>query len=244
MSVQVLSHPRLSPTSTYPKPISGDTTNAAIFKRRPRTPTFSSLIRVPTLSMPVLKKKPSMPFGFGKRRRSGLGTIKQATGVSNCTRSSDSTRRVSSSQIAWRSSESSSNLAISGYAPYVPLDPPIPSVPIPSVGTKILERFWPENEPFFVGDADVSQQPPEDVRSGSVERTQAFSFEVAMDDWTAGSGLGLEKEIPHRFSMLTPPPSRRVSRMQPVAQDLPFSDEFPTRPSVDHRMESELRFPF
>ncbi|KAI6097988.1 hypothetical protein EDD17DRAFT_1576453, partial [Pisolithus thermaeus] len=222
MSVQVLSHPTLSPTSTYPKPISGDTTNAPIFKHRPRTPTLSSLIRVPTLSMPVLKKKPSMPFGFGKRRRSGLSTIKQAAGVSNCTRSSDSTRRVSPSQIAWRSSESSSSPTTSGYVPYVPLNPPIPSVPIPPVGTKILERFWPENEPFSMGDAGASQKPLEDVRSRRVERTQAFPFGVAVDDWTAGSGSGLGKEIPHRFSMLTPPPSRRVSRIQPVPQDLPF----------------------
>ncbi|KIK11148.1 hypothetical protein PISMIDRAFT_682894 [Pisolithus microcarpus 441] len=136
MSAQVLSQARLPSTLTYPKPTSSDATNAAKSKRRPRTPTFSSLIRVPSLCMPVLKNKPSMPFGLGKRRqRSGLGTIKRETGVSDSPESSSDSSTCghvsSSQQIAWRSSESSSSSSTtSGYAPYTPLDTPMPSVPV------------------------------------------------------------------------------------------------------------------
>ncbi|KAI5997698.1 hypothetical protein F5J12DRAFT_335760 [Pisolithus orientalis] len=240
----------LSSTSTYPNPTSGNATNTTKPKSRPRTPTFSTLMRVPNLSMPVLKNKPSLPFGLARRCRSALGTSKRATPECN-------SRRISSSHFGWRSSESSSSSSTSGYdgyhVPYVPLDPPTPPVSVPPLGTKILERFWPENEPFSMGDADVShcQRPPlGHTYSASLDRTQGFVFETAVNDWTAGSGSGLGKEIPHRFSMLTPPPSRRVSRIQPLStsvtatRDLPFSDEFPRRPSVDHRVESELRFPF
>ncbi|KAI5985646.1 hypothetical protein EDD15DRAFT_1630580 [Pisolithus albus] len=257
MSAQVLPQLRLPSTLTYPKPTPGDTTDAAKTKRRPRTPTFSSLIRVPSLCMPVLRNKPSMPFGLGKRRqRPGLGTVKRETGVSDSPESSSDSSTCghisSSQQIAWRSSQSSSSSSTtSRHAPYTPLDPPCPLSPWyvlnlmsmtldcltddlpftvqPPIGTKILERFWPENEPFSIGDADMSPPPLEDNRPGSLERAQVFRFEGGMsDDWTAGSGSGLGKEIPHRFSMLTPPPSRRVSRMQPLstcttaAQDIPY----------------------
>ncbi|KAI6043367.1 hypothetical protein EDC04DRAFT_2652776 [Pisolithus marmoratus] len=254
MSAQVISPHRLSSTSTYPKSGRDDATSVEKFRPRPRTPTFSSFIRFPNLSMPTLTTKPSMPFGLGRRCRSSQGTFKQETQVSDSPRSSDSAHRISSSQLGWRSSESSSSSPTSedgGYhVPEASLGPQTSPLSVPPLGTKILERFWPENEPFSKGDADVSQQPLGEIRPGSLNRTQAFGSEMAVDDWTAGSGSGLGKEIPHRFLMLTPPPSRRVSRIHPLstsmtaAQDLPFSDEFPKGPSVDHRIESEMRFPF
>ena len=90
--------------------------------------------------------------------------------------------------------------------------------------------------------------------------------------WASYDGMGYfagtaEKEIAPPFLMLSPPPSRRVSRMQlPVeVSNTPsrwvsthlhvemnidsmigsgfFSDEFP-RQNIDFTVESQLRFPF
>ena len=123
----------------------------------------------------------------------------------------------------------------------------------PPLGTKILERFWPEDEPTNE-DGDLA------VREESAGRWASYDGE--------GYFPGMaEKENAPPFVMLSPPPSRRVSRMQlPVAvSDAPsrwvsahlriemnivsiigfgfFSDEFP-RQNIDFTVESQLRFPF
>lgn len=102
---------------------------------------------------------------------------------------------------------------------------------VPPLGTKILERFWPEDEPTNE-DGDLA------VREESAGRWASYDGE--------GYFPGMaEKENAPPFVMLSPPPSRRVSRLQlPVAvSDAPSSDEFP-RQNIDFTVESQLRFPF
>ncbi|KIM51713.1 hypothetical protein SCLCIDRAFT_33223 [Scleroderma citrinum Foug A] len=98
---------------------------------------------------------------------------------------------------------------------------------VPPLGTKILEWFWPEDEP-------------------TTEDGDRFVGEESARCWASYDGKGYfpemtKKENAPPFLMLSPPPGQRVSRMQlpVVVSDAPPSGEF-TRQDIDFTAESQL----
>ncbi|KIJ59714.1 hypothetical protein HYDPIDRAFT_118211 [Hydnomerulius pinastri MD-312] len=86
----------------------------------------SPLLKVPLTMRPLMKKRPSIPFGLKRR----------STTISS----------KSSSSSASSSTESASDMV--GPLTYMAMDSP-PETPVsvtPRLGTKIVERFWPEEE--------------------------------------------------------------------------------------------------
>ncbi|KAG6331045.1 hypothetical protein ID866_8045 [Astraeus odoratus] len=183
-------------------------------KSRPRAPTIYSFMRVPQLSVSVIKNRPSIPFGLGKKCRPGV--------------SDRETKRASSfswgsSRASYSASESGSetrpsSMLVAGYTPYVAphaAHPPTPVVPVPALGTKILERFWPEDEP-------------------SIDHRDPFRG-LESDRWRKSLGgnighyPGSEKDVPPRISMLAPPPSRQVSRVPPFTRYTTAVHDIPLR---------------
>ncbi|KAL4064192.1 hypothetical protein V8B97DRAFT_1323827 [Scleroderma yunnanense] len=182
---------------------------------------------MPHISMrAALKNRPSMPFGLGKKGRT----------TSGCEQDMASTLSSLSLESSRASSSAPRSESEYGTSDYVHNSPesvhPTARGPlvVPPLGTKILERFWPEDEPTIEdGDLAVRQE------SGGCWASYADT-------------PGMGKEIPPRFS-LTPPPSRHGSRAQSLSvnptavSDIPFSYEFP-RQKVEFTVESQLRFPF
>ncbi|KAH0826863.1 hypothetical protein J3R83DRAFT_4401 [Lanmaoa asiatica] len=169
----------------------------------------SPLVKVPLTMRPLVKKRSSIPFSLTLKRHSTTIFSRSSSSSSNASASADCTP----------ASEMMDPMAATDVAVGSPSETPLHITP--SIGTKIMDRFWPEDE------------GPYSEENCRVPIPSRYPAALAPPPH--------HRRAPRSLGSICDVPFRCVVRFaEPLS---PRSDQLPSRTSSEHST-GPLRFPF